>query len=160
MPEGRIERLICFAALVTLGFLLALTVPRWQDYVTSKPAAGGLATSSASPGELPAPRTAISPGRATEQRASALVETALRFAAERGECWLEVRERGEEGRVLFAGTLVRGRSVTLRGSSFWVRMGAGQNLSARFGKHALADLPAGAATVSIERATVDVIALG
>jgi hypothetical protein len=154
------ERLVCFAALVTLGFLLALTVPRWQHYASSQPAARAPATLPATPEASPAPRTAISPGRATEQRGSALVETALRFSAERGDCWLEVRERGEEGRVLFAGTLVRGRSVTLRGSSFWVRMGAGQNLSARFGRHALADLPAGAATISIERATVDVIALG
>jgi Domain of unknown function (DUF4115) len=158
MPEGFIERLVCLAALITLGALVALTVPRWQEHWSSKPlrAEPALGAASASNGSGQ-PGAGVT---AAEDPLPRAFGHSLRLTAERGQCWLFVRKADERGRMLYAGTLSRGRSVSLAGSAFWVRMGAGQNLSAEFDGEPVRALPRGAATVSVELGAVTVIELG
>jgi cytoskeletal protein RodZ len=54
--------------------------------------------------------------------------TSVKVTAVRGDSTVDVREGDENGRPIFGGTLVKGRSKTVKGSSLWIRVGAIQNL--------------------------------
>jgi hypothetical protein len=162
MPEGRAERFICLSALVALGFLVVLTVPKWQEYSRSQSV--GRAPADEAPGSGVAPHdqmgaAAIAPP-SDERVLRASSGSTLRLTADGGDCWLVVRRGDGAGRSLFTGTLARARSVSLPGTVFWIRMGAGQNLSGHFAGRKVAGLPGGAATVVVEDGTVSVLEHG
>jgi hypothetical protein len=163
MPEGRVERLICLGALIALGFLVALTVPKWQEYSRSQKVEQSRApTSSVASSTTSSTRSEspVSEAAADQRQEPRSTDAILRLRAERGDCWLLVRRDDEAGQVLFTGVLTRGRSVTIAGTFFWVRMGAGQNITGSFDGREVRDLPGGAATVSIEDGAVSVVELG
>jgi Domain of unknown function (DUF4115) len=162
MPEGRAERLICLGALVALGFLVVMTVPKWQEYSRSQNDRGAPAGEERSPEVTPqsqreAAAAAAPPDERVLQSSSG---PTLRLTAEGGDCWLVVRRGDGGGRSLFTGMLARGRSVSVPGTVFWIRMGAGQNLSGLFAGRKVAGLPDGAATVVVEDGTVSVVEHG
>jgi cytoskeletal protein RodZ len=55
--------------------------------------------------------------------------TRVKITAVHGDSTVDVREGGENGDPVFGGTLIKGRSKTVKGSSLWVRVSAIQNLS-------------------------------
>lgn len=163
MPEGRAERLICLGALVALGFLVVMTVPKWQEYSRSQNV-GGAPAGEEPPSSEFTPQSQMGAAVATTPPDERVLQSSsgstLRLTAEGGDCWLVVRQGGGGGRSLFTGMLARGRSVTLPGTVFWIRMGAGQNLSGLFAGRKVAGLPGGAATVRLEDGTVAVVEYG
>ncbi len=50
------------------------------------------------------------------------------LSATRGDCWVEARKASATGKVIYVGTLTKGKSVTLNGSHLWIRFGAPQNI--------------------------------
>lgn len=56
----------------------------------------------------------------------------LGLTAARGDCWLSIRSGSASGRLLFEGTLPRGRSIQFAGKRLWVRFGASRYLDLKF----------------------------
>jgi cytoskeleton protein RodZ len=69
-----------------------------------------------------------------------------------GDCWLSVRKGSREGRLLYEGMLLDGKSLRFVGKRLWVRMGAPWDLKARLNGRAVADLPADTGNVVVTRA--------
>jgi cytoskeleton protein RodZ len=87
----------------------------------------------------PKPVATLAPGR-------------LVLLATRGDCWLSVRARSREGRVLYEGLLREGDQVRVAGRRLWVRIGAPWNLEARLNGKALQGLPADTGNVVVTSA--------
>jgi cytoskeleton protein RodZ len=116
--------------------------------VTLLAASVGLAAWTLGGGGSPAAQTFVPPAqRQTPQPKPAAPLTAptpkpalarLVLTAARGDCWVSVRAGSASGRVLYEQTLRRGSSVhlTVR-PPLWLRVGAGLNLDATLGGHAL-----------------------
>jgi cytoskeleton protein RodZ len=73
---------------------------------------------------------------------------ALVINATRGDCWLQVRNGGATGAVVYEGTLRSGSSMHFAQPSLWVRFGAPANVDAARGGTTLAGL-AGSAPVDV-----------
>ena len=69
------------------------------------------------------PKVANLPG----QTSSAAL-TKIKITAVKGDSTVDVREGGVNGNPIFGGTLVKGHSKTVSGSSLWIQVGAIQNL--------------------------------
>jgi len=65
----------------------------------------------------------------------------LVLVAAHGDCWLSVRTRSREGRVLYEGMLREGESLPIAGKRLWIRIGAPWNLEARLNGRVLSSLP-------------------
>jgi uncharacterized protein DUF4115 len=52
----------------------------------------------------------------------------IRIVAARGDSWLSIHRASQEGRLLFEGTLVKGRVLTHREKRIWVRFGGASNV--------------------------------
>ncbi len=100
---------------------------------------------------LPAARLA---GRAGKRAGVALV-----LRATQGSCWLSVRERSEQGRHLFEGTLEPGESRRFADRQLWMRIGAPWNLVARRGGRRLS-LPQTVASVLVTADRIRTLSLG
>jgi hypothetical protein len=117
------------ATVLLFGFAGALLV--WQLSRSSpRPARSRAASAPAAVAPAPAtPRTAPPAtrraGRPTKPAAAALV-----LRATQGPCWLSVRQRSEQGRHLFEGTLEPGDSQRFADGQLWIRIGAPWNLEA------------------------------
>jgi uncharacterized protein DUF4115 len=55
--------------------------------------------------------------------------------ASRGDSWIMVRSGSATGKVLYQGTLTKGRSLHAAGRVLWVRVAAGAHLDARVNGH-------------------------
>jgi hypothetical protein len=73
----------------------------------------------------------------------------LTLTAARGDCWLSVRAGTPDGKVLYEGTLVSGRTIQLAGARLWVRMGAAANLDLTLNGKRVAGLAAGTADLVV-----------
>jgi transcriptional regulator with XRE-family HTH domain len=125
---------------VTGVLLLALTggLIAWQ-LSSPSPRPSGPATAAAKATGTPAPATTtparpitVQPRRARLASAAALV-----LRATQGRCWLSVRQRSEQGRHLFEGTLDQGESRRFAVGRLWIRVGAPWNLEASLAGRAL-----------------------
>ncbi len=65
----------------------------------------------------------------------------LVLVAAHGDCWLSVRTRSREGRVLYEGVLREGDSLPVAGKRLWIRIGAPWNLEAKRNGRVLPSLP-------------------
>jgi RodZ C-terminal domain len=75
------------------------------------------------------PTTTIGPPASTQaQMAPAVVPVRFRITAARGDSWVLIRRSGPTGAIVYSGILSQGRSVTVKGTRFWVRFGAVGNL--------------------------------
>jgi cytoskeleton protein RodZ len=73
----------------------------------------------------------------------------LVLAAARGDCWLSVRARSREGRILYEGMVSEGDQVRVAGPRLWVRIGAPWNIDATLNGRRIADLPADTGNVLV-----------
>jgi hypothetical protein len=146
MPETTSERVAAVVGLVAAAtlFLLALSAKtRVEAVQVASPTA---AETTLVPGDEPVTAAASPPAAPEPARASTAL---LALTAARGDCWLSVRADASDGKVLYEGTLVSGRTIRLQGKQLWVRMGAAANLDLTLNGEKVAELPAG---------TVDVVA--
>jgi hypothetical protein len=54
--------------------------------------------------------------------------TSLTISANRGDCWVEVRAGSPSGALLYAGTLVSGKTLRFNREKLWLRLGAASNV--------------------------------
>ena len=76
----------------------------------------------------PQPATAPPPATTTTGRQPQPGDARLVVTATRGESLLAVRADSEDGKALYEGVLVRGRSISLFGPQLWIRLGAAENV--------------------------------
>ncbi len=112
---------------------------------------GGAPPSSPGPPTATTTTTAAPAAQPKHERKRAKAHLVL--TAARGECWLSVRAGSGEGRGLYEGLLVEGRSLRFAGKRLWVRMGAPWNLEAKLNGKA-ATLPADTGNVVVTRAGI------
>jgi hypothetical protein len=179
VPESTLERLVVVLGICVVAGLVALLVPAWRDYTAaddrSSPAAApppaapsttdGSRTvapaSSPGPGQIPSTRPATKPATSSPASKGAPPRVArLTLVAANGDCWIEARSGSAAGRTLYFGVLTRGKTVTLTDRVLWLRLGAGENLTARIGKRAIHTLPRGPATIIATPTGVRTLALG
>jgi hypothetical protein len=121
-------------AVIAAVLLLALTgaLLAWQlSSPSPRPSRSraALAKTTGTPAAANTPPARPTTGRA--DRARQRSPAALVLRASRGRCWLSVRQRTEQGRHLFEGTLEPGESRRFAVGRLWIRIGAPWNLEAR-----------------------------
>jgi hypothetical protein len=118
----RLTRHAAFAlCLVAAVGLVVLNVAVWRgDIVESGPV-----TNSTVPGGSP----------------SLIGPVEFSAVATRGPCFVEVRVGGASGKLLYKGTLAKGRAVSFAENRLWVRVGATQNLTVRLNGQVVRGLP-------------------
>jgi cytoskeleton protein RodZ len=123
----RSPRLYGVAAIVLLlalgGALLA-----WR-LSGSSPRSARSHEASAAAARAPAPATPL-PAIRSADRADKQARSAFVLRATRGPCWVSVRQRSEQGSLLFEGTLEQGGSRAFVDQQLWIRIGAPWNLVA------------------------------
>ena len=145
MPESKLQRLLFLGGLCGLGALIALVVPAWRNYARSastQPASTKVQTQV----QVPAPATIATTAPVGSQPAYPVQRpqiARLALVAAKGDCWVEAHAGSSNGKTLFIGTLVRGKTVTLAGSKLWIRLGASGNVAGRLNGKPLTGLPAG-----------------
>ncbi len=61
----------------------------------------------------------------------------VRLTAARGDCWVQLRTGGPQGRVLYEGTIQQGQSARFTGRRLWARFGSFANLDLSVNGHAI-----------------------
>jgi len=118
------------AAAVVL-FALAGALLAWQlGRSSARPARSRAASAAAAGAPAPASPRTTRPATRRASRATRPAAAALVLRATRGPCWLSVRQRSEQGRHLFEGTLEPGNSHRFADGPLWIRIGAPWNLEA------------------------------
>ena len=86
------------------------------------------------PGLLsPSPSASASKTATARPTPSPTPSDIVRVSTVAGDCWLEVRKDSPTGRVLYSGTLARGRTKVFRESALWLRVGNPPAISIRVG---------------------------
>ena len=106
----------------------------------------GTPSTTAPAAEVPEPVPAPSPGL---KEKPAVATARLVLTAARGDCWLEVRVGSSRGKVLFAGTLVRGETLRFVKRRLWLAFGAGGNLEVALNGKRVERFPSGTAAVLV-----------
>lgn len=100
------------------------------------------------------PADAVAGGPVAERQSPTGI--ALRLAAAGGGSWVSVRRGSGDGKVVWQGTLARGKALQLHGRRLWLRLGAPENLNARLdGKRV--GLPEGTSTLVATRSGLRVL---
>ncbi len=86
------------------------------------------------------PTTPVTTATVTTTKAPPVHPAALVIRATRGDCWLQVRQGGPTGTVVYEGTLQLGTSMRFAEAPLWVRFGAPANVDATRGGKAVAGL--------------------
>jgi cytoskeletal protein RodZ len=79
------------------------------------------------------PSVVVSDTPTARPTASPTPSDIVRVSTVAGDCWLEVRQDSSTGRVLYSGTLARGRTKVFRESALWLRVGNPPAISIRVG---------------------------
>lgn len=116
------ESSVVLVTLAAIGLVAALVIVAWKSGGSSR-----VQTLDNTPPvrSVAAPRPAV-----VKPTAAHLVVTATR-----GNSLLEVHAGSPAGRLLFQGTLLRGKSVALDGKRLWVSLGTPRNLDAKLNGH-------------------------
>ncbi len=141
---ARTTRALALAALLAfgLGLLSGSLTPADRSPIAAK--APMRTSSDAASGGLVAEHQAPTPG------------IGLRLAAVGGSSWVSVRRGSGDGKVVWQGTLAKGKALQLHGRRLWLRLGAPENLNARLdGKRA--GLPEGPSTLVATRSGLRVV---
>jgi hypothetical protein len=148
MPETTTERLAALIGLVASLVLLfiAFSANTRQDVVPVAASRTQAATqvTTQPPALSPASPVAASTKPAPRPAANRLL---LILTAARGDCWLSARSGSADGRLLYEGTLLSGRSLRLDGARLWLRFGAASNVDLTLNGKKIAALPAGTGDV-------------
>jgi hypothetical protein len=175
MPESRSERIMFLAGLGAIFALAIALIPAWHSYATSHAADVSIlprSTSSSSGEETSyrttppssAAKTVLTPAvlaplqtpaasKAHPTPAPAPTQAKISLATTRGDCWLEVRQDSSSGKLVYTGTLLKGKSVTAAGKTLWIRFGAPQNVDLKLNGKATA-IPSGTYDVLVTRTSV------
>lgn len=105
-------------------------------------------------GEEPLPGETFKPPAVADQaEGKAAVAVPARpkliVRAARGDCWLEIRADSPSGKLLFFGTLTRGKSIPFRRTRLWLAFGAGSNLDVIVNGRRVDNFPNGTATATL-----------
>ena len=73
---------------------------------------------------------------------------ALKLAATRGDCWVEVRAGSATGQTLFSGALTIGKTLRFDRPRLWLRLGAASNLDIMVNGRPLA-VPSGTVELTV-----------
>jgi hypothetical protein len=114
----RLESGVVLVALAAIGIVAALVIVAWKSGDGNKRASFSAGTVVAKPNATPQ-----SPARAKIAR--------LVVSARNGNSLLEVHSGSAAGRLLFQGTLLRGKSVSFEGKRLWIDATAPANLILR-----------------------------
>jgi hypothetical protein len=153
MPFSRVERIAFGVGLGTIALLAVALIPAWLSYANSRhsvePAATPVVSRRSAPAHRPAAtayrppassysKTPLLPPTVAGQTAPRGTEPAPRptaakrpnvtLAASRGDCWLEVRAGSSTGRLVYVGTLTKGKSLSAAVPKLWVRFGRPENV--------------------------------
>jgi cytoskeleton protein RodZ len=116
---------IAVACLLVLAVIYVLGLNSEEDGDGGSPA---ITPSVLSPSPSPsASRTA------TPKPSPSVDVNAVRISASGGDCWVEVRDGGSGGTVLFSGTLQTGASRLFRATPLWLRIGSPPTLAVTIG---------------------------
>jgi cytoskeleton protein RodZ len=104
-----------------------------------------------SPDQTTAQDTSTGPATTTGQQPAGPARTAkarLVLTAVRGECWIQVRANGVNGRLLYEGTLEVGQTQRfMRYQRLWLELGAPANVDAKLNGRRVANFPTQPAVV-------------
>jgi cytoskeleton protein RodZ len=104
-----------------------------------------------SPDQTTAQDTSTGPATTTGQQPAGPARTAkarLVLTAVRGECWVQVRANGVNGRLLYEGTLEVGQTQRfMRYQRLWLELGAPANVDAKLNGRRVANFPTQPAVV-------------
>ncbi len=151
MPETTTERLAALVGLLAalLLLLVAFTAKSRGDPIpVAAFGAPETAADVATPPSAPAPASPV-PARTRPKPPpkTAATQPLLILTAARGDCWLSAHSGSAEGRLLYEGTLLSGRSLRLIGPRLWLRFGAAANLDLTLNGKRIAALPTGTGDV-------------
>ena len=149
MPETTTERLAALVGVLAalLLLLVAFTANSRGDPVPVAASAGpGTSTEVATPSAAQTAPSPVAPRPKTTPKSAANTPLLILTAA-RGDCWLSARSGSADGRILYEGTLLSGRSLRLNGARLWVRFGAAANIDLTLNGKKIAALPAGTGDV-------------
>ena len=149
MPETLTERLTALVGVVAAVTLVIIALSaRTERSAVPFPAAPPADPVSRDVRALPAAN------RPLRSQARPARTTSVVLTAARGDCWLSLRAGSADGRVLYEGVLVRGRSVRARAPRLWIRLGAGANVDMAVNGNKAAPLDAGTGHVVVGPAGV------
>jgi hypothetical protein len=172
MPDSRVEHIVFVVGLSAILALAIALIPAWRSYATthslkvptvhrSAPSPAPQETSyrptaHASYARTPlappvvASRQTVAPASARPSRPTpaAATQAKVMLATPRGDCWLEVRQESSTGKVVYVGTLAKGKSVSAAGRKLWIRFGAPQNVDLKLNGKAAA-IPSGTLDVLV-----------
>jgi uncharacterized protein DUF4115 len=151
MPATLFERIVAVLMLGASLTLLVLVLREVREDDGRTPAAAATASQS-NPGPTQSTSPPSSTAESTDPASTAprdstttqadegrgQVDTRLLLTATGGDSWIDAREASAQGRVLYAGVLSQGLSVTLRAQRVWVRFGSAANLAAQLNGKPLA----------------------
>jgi hypothetical protein len=143
--DWRVTALVGGAAAVVLVSLVA-----WHYGGRPQPRPQAAATS-----QVASAKKAIAPPPAVATRARPPAVARLVLVAARGDCWLSIRAKSRDGRVLEEGLLREGFAVRVAAKRLWIRIGAPWNLDARLNGRALRGLPADTGNVFVTAAGLE-----
>ena len=143
MPHSRLEWIVFVAGMAAAAAMVALSTlerlePGSRAQLASSPPHSAAETTTPEPTPLQArsgrgpvvarrvpavPKPAASPAPREKSAMARVVITAAR-----GESWLSAREDSAVGRLLYEGTLTKGRELRLAAQRVWLRLGAASNL--------------------------------
>jgi RodZ C-terminal domain len=123
-----------------------------QEPSQDGPFAGGSVTTQAAPTE-----TSASSDAAVTEGVVASAPVHFIASAVGGDCWLQVRRGDADGKVLWEGILLDGRSTEFDGKQFWIRMGDPTNLRLDVNGEPVLDLPTLAADMVITETGASVV---
>jgi cytoskeletal protein RodZ len=117
--------IVAVVCLIVLGAIYAVGMwnGRGDEEPTTKPAALGIGSPSASPSSSKTPKPDES-----STAVPAWQKNLVRIEAVDGDCWMEVRRNNAEGVVLFSGTLKQGDTKKFKGKDIWMSLGAPANV--------------------------------
>jgi uncharacterized protein DUF4115 len=158
MPETLTERLVALAAVVCAIALVLVALSFQSERETREIRARALPadTASTSPAPAPVESEPIESASVGEPASSATSPSTatLVVTAARGSCWVSVRADSATGRVLYDGIVDSGRTIRLRGSRLWVRLGSAANVDVAVNGKPVRQLPGGMVDLLATRAGV------
>ena len=176
MPSSRTERIVFGIGLGLIAAMAVLLLPALKSYgdagdgdasilarsssppppapvVRKRPAAPAAARQTSFRAVVVQAQAAPATTPAAKAPAVAAVPPKLRLAATKGDCWISVRNGSSTGPELYVGTLAKGKSLSFRLGTLWIRIGAPQNLDAFIGKKKTT-LPTSSFNVIVTRTAV------
>lgn len=130
--QRRIETSVLFFALVAIMVMTALVIAAWKFSSDTGNPMPEIRTDTPAKGRAARVHEPIKTKRKQSTSTHRKVDRAnVLLRAARGNCWIEVRLGGAEGKLLYEGTLEKGQAQRFVGKRLWLNAGVPENLSVR-----------------------------